>query len=69
MLTRKKWGLFFLFCFVLFSKQGFSVLPGCPGPHSVDQAGLTQKSDCLCLPSAGIRGVRHHTRLGRSVLN
>jgi hypothetical protein len=25
--------------------------PGCPG---------TQKSTCLCLPSAGIKGVRHH---------
>ncbi|GAB1294594.1 DNA topoisomerase 2-binding protein 1 [Apodemus speciosus] len=32
--------------------------PGCPGTHSVDQAGLElQKSACLCLPSAGIKGV------------
>jgi hypothetical protein len=23
----------------------------------------TQKSSCLCLPSAGIKGVRHHTRI------
>jgi hypothetical protein len=23
----------------------------------------TQKSACLCLPSAGIKGVRHHARL------
>jgi hypothetical protein len=23
----------------------------------------TQKSACLCLPSAGIKGVRHHSRL------
>jgi hypothetical protein len=31
--------------------------PGCPGAHFVDQAGLrTQKSACLCLPSAGIKG-------------
>ncbi|GAB1298665.1 Protein RFT1 homolog [Apodemus speciosus] len=35
--------------------------PGCPGTHSVDQAGLElQKSTCLCLPSAGITGMRHH---------
>jgi hypothetical protein len=31
--------------------------PGCPG---------TQKSACLCLPSAGIKGVRHHARLSFS---
>ena len=36
---------------------------GCPGTHSVDQAAQTQRSACLCLPSAGIKGVRHHTRL------
>ncbi|GAB1302908.1 H/ACA ribonucleoprotein complex subunit DKC1 [Apodemus speciosus] len=30
--------------------------PDCPGTHSVDQAGLELKSDCLCLPSAGIKG-------------
>jgi hypothetical protein len=34
---------------------------GCPGTHFVDQAGLgTQKSACVCLPSAGIKSVRHH---------
>jgi hypothetical protein len=27
----------------------------------------TQKSTCLCLPSAGIKGVCHHTRLCSSV--
>jgi hypothetical protein len=32
---------------------------GCPGTHSVDQAGLELKC-CLCLPSAGIKGMRHH---------
>jgi hypothetical protein len=52
--------LVFVFCFV-FSRQGFSVYlwlfwnslcrPGWP---------RTQKSTCLCLPSAGIKGVRHH---------
>ena len=29
----------------------------------------TQKSACLCLLSAGIKGVRHHTRLGVSSLS
>jgi hypothetical protein len=34
---------------------------GCPGTHSVDQAGLELKrSTCLCLPSAVIKGVHHH---------
>jgi hypothetical protein len=53
----------FLFWFGFgFSRQGFSVYPwlawnslcgpGWPG---------TQKSTCLCLPSAGIKGVSHHT--------
>ncbi|GAB1287847.1 Golgi phosphoprotein 3-like [Apodemus speciosus] len=32
--------------------------PGCPGTHSVDQA-------CLCLPSAGIKGVRRRRRRRR----
>jgi hypothetical protein len=31
--------------------------PGCPGTHSVI---WTQKSTCLCLPSAGIKGVCYH---------
>jgi hypothetical protein len=33
---------FVLFCFVLFFETGFLcvALPGCPGTHSVDQAGL-----------------------------
>ncbi|GAB1284876.1 Fer-1-like protein 5 [Apodemus speciosus] len=35
--------------------------PGCPGTHSVDQAGLElKKSACLCLPSAGITGTSYH---------
>jgi hypothetical protein len=54
---------FFCCCFILFcfSRQGFSVYPwlswnslcrpGCP---------QTQKSACLCLPSAGIKGLHHH---------
>jgi hypothetical protein len=34
--------LFFFVClfFLVFLRQGFSVHPGCPGSHSVDQAGL-----------------------------
>ena len=34
----------------------------CPGTPSVDQAGLTvtEISVCLCLPSAGIKGMHHH---------
>ena len=39
--------LFFHFLFVLFSKKGFL-----GGTHFV-----TQKSTCLCLSSAGIKGV------------
>jgi hypothetical protein len=46
--------------FVFFETQ-FLCSPGCPGTNSVNQAVLeTQKSACLCLPSAGIKGVRHH---------
>ncbi|GAB1289662.1 TBC1 domain family, member 19 [Apodemus speciosus] len=38
--------------------------PGCPGTHSEDQAGLElKKSVCLFLPSAGIKGMRHHCLL------
>ena len=56
---------FFVFCFFFFFfgflRLGFSIepwltwnslcRPGCPG---------TQKSACLCLPSAGIKGGSHH---------
>jgi hypothetical protein len=55
--------LFVLFCFVLFCflKQGFSVWPWMSW-NSLCRPGWpwTQKSACLCLPSAGIKGVRHH---------
>jgi hypothetical protein len=43
--------------------------PGCPGTHSVDQADLEQKSTCLCLPSAGIKGVHHHCPAPNRLLN
>ncbi|GAB1300800.1 Testis anion transporter 1 [Apodemus speciosus] len=41
--------------------------PGCPGTHSVDQAGLEVRNppaSASASPSAGIAGVRHHARLG-----
>ncbi|GAB1287840.1 Annexin A9 [Apodemus speciosus] len=42
--------------------QGSLCSPGCPGTHSVDQAGLKlQRSACLCLPSAGTKGVDYGT--------
>jgi hypothetical protein len=35
--------------------------PGCPGTNSADQAALElTEIACLCLPSARIKGVRHH---------
>jgi hypothetical protein len=52
-----EFGSSFLLLLLLFLKQGFSMSwnslcrPGWP---------RTQKSACLCLPSAGIKGVRHH---------
>jgi hypothetical protein len=53
----------FCFCFVLFCflKQGFSVYPWLSW-NSLCRPGWpqTQKSVCFCLPSAGIKGVRHH---------
>jgi hypothetical protein len=61
------WGFFvWFFCFGgggvgLFSRQGFSVQPWLSW-NSLCRPGWprTQKSACLCLPSAGIKGVRHH---------
>jgi hypothetical protein len=43
--------------------------PGCPGTHSVDQAGLELwNPPSLCLPSAGIKGMCHHCPARCSVL-
>jgi hypothetical protein len=64
-------GTFFLFGVgVGGSRQGFSVSPWLSW-NSLCRPGWprTQKSTCLCLPSAGIKGVRHHTRLTGSFLN
>jgi hypothetical protein len=51
------------FCFVLFFQDGVSLYsPGCSGTHS---------EICLPLPpvpSAGIKGVRHHARLNQELL-
>jgi hypothetical protein len=52
---------YFLFIYFLVFRDRVSLCsPGCPGTHSVDQAGLELRSACLYLPSAGIKGVRHH---------
>jgi hypothetical protein len=56
-----------LFWFVLvfgFLRQGFSVWPWLSW-NSLCRPGWppTQKSACLCLRSAGIKGVHHHARL------
>jgi hypothetical protein len=55
----------FCFCLVLFFRDRVSLCsPGCPETHSVDQVGLELEICCLCLPGAGIKGVRHsHSRL------
>ena len=44
--------------FFCFSRQCCSL--GCPGTHSVDQAHLELRKPPACLPSAGIKGIRHH---------
>jgi hypothetical protein len=42
--------------------------PGCPGTHSVDQAGLKLRNPPACLLSAGIKGVCHHHPAHSSLL-
>ena len=54
---------FFLFLSLFVCSQDkFSLCsPRCPGTHSVDKMALnSEKSDCLCLLNAGIKGVHHH---------
>ena len=61
--------LFFVFCF-LFSETGFFCVallswnslyrPGWP---------RNQKSACLCLPNAGIKGMRHHCSVVKNILS
>jgi hypothetical protein len=56
---------FFIFYFLVFFRDRVSLCsPGCPGIHSVDQAGLELRN--LPAPASrvlGSKGVRHHTRL------
>jgi hypothetical protein len=49
---------FLFFVFVLFWRQGFSFSPGCPGTHSVDQAGLELRDP----PASASRvlGLKHY---------
>jgi hypothetical protein len=53
---------FFFFFFLVFRDRVSLYSPGCPGTHAVDQAGLELRNPpaCLCLSSAGIKGVHHH---------
>ena len=55
---------------VVFSRQGFFVYPWLSW-NSLCRPGWprTQKSACLCLPSAGIKGVHHHARLTCNILS
>jgi hypothetical protein len=55
-----------LFCF--FQDRVSLCSPGCPGTHSVDQAGLELRNLPACLPSAGIKGVCHHSPIRGKVL-
>jgi hypothetical protein len=49
--------VFCLFIFLFFRDRVSLCSPGCPGTHSVDQAGLKLRNPPAC---AGIKGVRHH---------
>jgi hypothetical protein len=55
----------YLFIYWFFLRQGFSVYPWLSW-NSLCRPGWpqTQKSACLCLPSAGIKGVCHHAPHG-----
>ena len=53
--------LVFCFCFVFQEDKVFLCRHDCPGTHSVDRLALnSQRFVCLCLPSAGIKGVCHY---------
>jgi hypothetical protein len=45
-----------------FPDRVFLCRPGCPGTHCRPGWPQTQKSACLCLPSAGIKGVCYHAQ-------
>ena len=62
--------MLFCFCwFVCFFSQDMVSLcsPGYPETHFVDQAGLEQRSTCLCLPSPGTKGFIHLLTTGFKV--
>jgi hypothetical protein len=58
--------LFYLFIYLkiylkVFQDRVSLCIPGCPGTHSVDQAGLKLRNPPACAsPSAGIKGMHHH---------
>jgi hypothetical protein len=60
-------GKVFLFvCLFVFRDRVSLYSPGCPGTHFCRPGWpRTQKSVCLCLQSAGIKGVHHHGRLSK----
>jgi hypothetical protein len=70
-LTSPKKDTFLFVCFALFFKTGFLSLcsPGCPRTLCRPGWPGTQKSACLCLPSAGIKGMRHHCPATTLLLN
>jgi hypothetical protein len=59
------WFFLFVLVFGFFGDTVSLYSLGCPGTNSLCRPGWprTQKSACLCLPSAGIKGVRHHAQL------
>jgi hypothetical protein len=61
--SRLSFFFFSFFFFLVFRDRVSLCSPGCPGTHSVDQAGLKLRNLPLCLPSAGIKGMRHYAWL------
>ena len=59
--TTQYWHFFFIsFFFLVFRGRVSLYSPGCPETHSRPGWTLIQKSTCLCLPHAGIKGMCHH---------
>jgi hypothetical protein len=56
---------FFFFFLFVFPDRVSLCSPGCPGTHSVDQAGLELRNPPASASECGIKGVRHHARLQR----